>query len=216
LDALRATIADLGTLPEPAPTEQDSWALRAAIARARKPPVRRWQRMVVAAGSVAAVGIGIAAFVFSGGGSDRSFEALRNAAGAAAPAGGAAVPIYSSAENFTLQAAHEHLLEVSGKVTENQSRLAVPNPQGAPAATDSKEFAAMSASVPDATTRRQLDGCVAVVQRSTQELLTPSRYEVVTFEKKPAFFLIFSTTERFELWVVSRDRCDVLYFAQTA
>ena len=216
LDALKATIADLGTLPELAPTEQDSWALRSAIAQARK-PVRRWQRMVVAAGSVAAVGIAIAAFVFSGGGNaDKSLEALRNAGGQALTAGGTAVPIYTSSENFTLEAAHQHLLAVSGKVTNKDSRMVAPTAANESGSAADAQFDVLSAGAPSARVQSQIDRCVDVVTRSTQQLLTPFRYEVVTFEKKPAFFLIFSTTDRFELWVVGRDRCDVLYFAQAA
>src|SRR5918996_3844924 len=67
LDALRATIADLGELPEAVPTEQDSWALRSAISRARR-PARRWQRAAWAAGAVAAAAIAVVAIVQPGGG----------------------------------------------------------------------------------------------------------------------------------------------------
>lgn len=216
LDALRATIADLTALAEPAPTEQDSWALRSALARARK-PVRRWQRAAVAAGSVAAAAVAVLAFAISGGGgSSDSTQALnREAFGA----GTATVPILTSSENFSLAAAHNHLLEVSGKLPPGRTapfaaRSDATAKSGAPEA--AAQFGALDASAPSEAIRRQIDRCVNVVKRSTQELLTPFRYEIVTFESKPAFFLIFSTPERFELWVVTRDRCEVLYFAQTA
>src|SRR5919197_6434579 len=65
LDALRSTIADLATLPAVAPTEQDSWALRAAIASARAPS-KRWQRAAWAAGAVAAAAIAVVAVVRPG------------------------------------------------------------------------------------------------------------------------------------------------------
>jgi anti-sigma factor RsiW len=216
IDALRATLADLSALPEPVPTPQDSWALRSAIARARR-PARRWQRVAVAAGSLAAAVVAFAVFASSGGGGG-ALTASKDAAGPQRQAAGASVPVYTYAQDFSLQTAHAHLLEVSGKVpagaalgvstdaARSESRSG-PVPLNAPAA----EFAAeTSAFTP------QIDRCVNVVKRSTQVLLTPVRYEVVTFESKAAFFLIFSTPDRFELWVVTRNRCEVLYFAQTA
>src|SRR5688572_11658224 len=66
LDALRATIADLSLLPDEVPTERDSWALRSAIAKARR-PVGRWQRVAWSAGAVAAVAIAVVAIVRPGG-----------------------------------------------------------------------------------------------------------------------------------------------------
>jgi anti-sigma factor RsiW len=66
ISALRATISDLALLPEAAPTEQDSWALRSAISRARK-PLGRWQRVAWAAGAVAAAAIAVVAVVQPGG-----------------------------------------------------------------------------------------------------------------------------------------------------
>src|SRR5437660_8141806 len=59
LRALRATLADMRALPAPVPSEQEAWALRAAIAKARKRPATRYQRWAIAAGSVAAVAIAV-------------------------------------------------------------------------------------------------------------------------------------------------------------
>jgi hypothetical protein len=214
LAALRATLADLNELPEPVPTEQDSWALRSAIARARR-PVRRWQRAAVAAGSLAAAAVAVLAFTLTGGGGGGTLDASapqREAAGAVS------VPILASSENFTLQSAHAHLLEVSGKVAPGGARALAPGPasRGAAPLAEAAKETTYSAAIPDSSVQAQIDRCVEVVKRSTQVLLTPVRYEVVTFESKPAFFLFFATQDRFELWVVSRDRCQVLYFAQTA
>jgi hypothetical protein len=220
LDALRATVAALTELPEPVPTEQDSWALRSAIARARK-PVRRWQRAAVAAGSLAAAMVAVLAFALSGGGGG-GFRASQAPERSALGAGPAAVPVFTSSQNFSLQAAHTHLLEVSGKVPpgatrplSSDMRSSTSQPAAGGAAPEAQGFP-LDASAPNEKVKSQIDRCVNVVRRSTQVLLTPVRYEVVTFESKPAFFLIFSTQERFELWVVTRDRCEVLYFAQTA
>ncbi|TML77073.1 MAG: hypothetical protein E6G04_09365 [Actinobacteria bacterium] len=59
LRALRATLADMRALPSPAPSEQESWALRAAITKARKKPAERYRRWVIAASGVAAVAIAV-------------------------------------------------------------------------------------------------------------------------------------------------------------
>lgn len=219
LDALRATIADLATLPEPAPTEQDSWALRSAIARA-KTPSKRWQRVAWAAGTVAA---GVIAFVAITQGTSNKSGDLEAATGGR-NAAGSTVPITTLAGNLNPQAAQARLLAISGKVADARA----PQAQFAPSAAASdnrQEVANLSAGGaayavtpvdPAAAPNAALDRCAAVVKRTTQELLTPRAYELVTFESKPAFFLFFSTPDRIELWVVTRDRCEVLYFAQTA
>jgi hypothetical protein len=215
LDALRATITDLATLPEAAPSEQDSWALRSAISRA-KTPARRWQRAAWAAGTVAA---GVIAFVAithgaanKGGGDLEATTAGRNSAGST-------VQIHTLSGNLDAQAAQARLLVVSQKVPD----AGVAAPAAAPS--DSKQEAYnlsegrsfdQAALSPDQAPTAALDRCAASVTRTTQELLTPLAYELVTFESKPAFFLFFSTPDRVELWVVTRDRCEVLYFAQTA
>src|SRR5437016_10140266 len=59
LRALRATLADMRALPSPAPSEQEPWALRAAITKARKKPAERYRRWVIAASGVAAVAIAV-------------------------------------------------------------------------------------------------------------------------------------------------------------
>ena len=57
--ALRATLADMRALPSPVPSEQDQWALRSAIAKARRRPAERYRRWIVGAGSAAAVAAAI-------------------------------------------------------------------------------------------------------------------------------------------------------------
>lgn len=212
LDALRATVADLAELPEPVPTEQESWALRSAIARARR-PVRRWQRAAVAAGSLAAAVVAFGAFALSGGGGGGLTASDQRLTQGSGPG----VEVLNSTQNFTLEASHALLLEVSGKVAPGAA-LGVSKGAGRNAGSPEALSNTMAEFAPDSSGGHftaQIERCVTVVRRSTQELLTPFRYEVVTFESKPAFFLIFSTTERFELWVVTRDRCEVLYFAET-
>ena len=219
IDALRATLTDLKALPEPVPTEQDSWALRSAIARARKPS-KRWPRIAVAAGTAAAAVIAFAVFT----------HPSKSGSGTDALSGGAkadrAVPVYAIGSNFTPLCAQAHLLDVAGVVpgagTASCQKLPVQKafPGGGnqtpvePRAQAGAPLAATALSSGTAPVA-ELDRCAGIVKSSTQELLTPVRYEVVTFESKPAFFLFFSTTDRYELWVVTRDKCDVVFFFQT-
>jgi len=220
LDALKATVADLRTLPEPAPTEQDSWALRSAIARARRPS-KRWQRFALAAGTAAAAVIAIVAITHNGTGSIKNFDASARAPSPGAEFAGANVPVYSLTENFNPQSAQAHLLDVAGVVPGAQIPAAVPGPAGGKTPIPKAQTLAsgrayeFSSVARDRAPIADLNRCAAVVNASAQELVTPIRYELVTFESKPAYFLFFSTADRTELWVVTRARCDVLYFAQT-
>lgn len=218
LDALRATIADLSLLPDEAPTEQDSWALRSAIAAARR-PARRWQRVAWSAGAVAAAAIAVVAIVRPGGapsGGDLAFETTSGAA-----AGGSTSIIRYDAGAFTQASAHAKLLVISGKVTTNQV-TSVPAARGAagPSTTaDAQTYGEAlksGSTVSPEDTARQIGRCVDEIQRSTQEYLSPVEYDVATYESKPAFLLFFQVAGRYELWVVGRPSCETLYFAQAA
>jgi len=217
LDALRATIAGLATLPEPVPSEQDSWAIRSAISRSRA-PAKRWQRAAWGAGAVAAGVVAFIAFTHPpatkvGGGLEASAKRPRTTAADN-------VTINTVAGNFNPQSATARLLYVSKKVPD----ASIPEPYTAKDVTPRQQAAPVSGGQPfnaealssEKVPTDAIDRCVAAVTRSATEALTPLQYELVTFEKKPAFFLFFSTPERVELWVVTRDRCEVLYFAQTA
>jgi putative zinc finger protein len=222
LDALRATMTDLATLPEATPTAQDSWAIRSAIARSRT-PAKRWQRAAWAAGTVAAGLIAFVAITHAGGNGSGALNATAPNDSAALEGAATNVPVTTVAGNFDPQSAQARLLAVSGKVPPAAFPLTAGSPAGTPGS--------RSAVVPDATkgaafdansvpAERQptaaLDRCVRTVTRSTKQALTPLRYELVTFEKKPAFFLFFSTPDRVELWVMTRSTCEVLYFAETS
>src|SRR2546425_4804532 len=123
IDALRATVADLAALPDPVPSEQDSWALRAAIASARKPS-KRWRRVAMAAGTAAAAVIAVVVFTHTGRGGGAS--ALN-----AGPKTRAPVPVYSISANFSPLCAQAHLLDVAGVVpgAGTESCRSLPAPQ---------------------------------------------------------------------------------------
>lgn len=220
LAGLRAVLADLKELPEPAPTPQDSWALRAAIRRARS-PMRRWQRVSWAAGAVAAAAIAFVVMTVPGDGSrdleNTSTQALSG------------VPLFQTGENLTAADAQARLLDVAGIV---QRDAAAPSAALAGPTTEafSKDSAGSGASIAtpgpnaysaevyatadDSAVRAAIERCVEVVRSSTQEFLEPIRFDLATFEDKPAFLLFFRTGDRYELWVTSREKCDILYFSQ--
>ena len=228
LTALRATVSDLKTLPEPEPSEQDSWALRAAIARARK-PTKAWQRILFASGAVAAALVAIIALTHQG--------SKSAGGGALASAPEHAVALYSDSQNFNALGAHNYFLSLIGVTSPTglEFSAASPAPRSAPnqappltanggggnqkAQIVGTYDSALSSTIPiDTTTQRQLDRCVRIVRGQSQELLTPFRYETSSYNSTPAFFLIFKSPRRYEFWVMSRATdhlCDVLYFAQS-
>ena len=217
LDALRATVTDLKELPEVEPTEQDRWALRSALSRARTPS-KRWQRTAWAAGAVAAAAIAVVAIVRPGGGSDQLATRALNAEGAQAGGSAAALIIYD-AGSFNAGSAQAKLLVLSGKAGEGQTRnagpLSAPVAEGAPSPAAAYDTSNKYAVTTDST--KAIDRCVAEVKKSTQEFLRPVEYDVGTFESKPAFLLFFQTSSRYELWVVDQTpKCNVLFFAQAA
>ena len=216
LTALQATIADLKLLPEPVPSPQDSWTLRAAIRRARS-PMRKWQRLGWAAGAVAAAAIAVFAFTLPGDNAPQDL-ALSTAEGASA------VPVFQSGDNLQAVDAQARLLEVAGISAGRTDNAAAPDAAplagGSSAETTSSKvvtpqremaFDSYSATSED---RAAIERCVDVARSSTQEFLEPLRYEIATFESKPAYLLYFRTGDRYELWVMARPSCDVLYFSQ--
>ena len=214
LDALRATVADLKTLPVPEPTPQDSWALRSAITKARR-PLRRWQRVAMASAGVAAAAVTTLAIAIGPGGAGGGLTASRE--DAARAVAGASVS-YLEGGNYDAVAANARLLQLRGIVQGG----AAPAAQGSGSAT---AFAYDAASTAEGAQQSRLlaafdapveaiQRCVDVVQSSATTYLEPVEYEVATFDSKPAFLLFFRTTDHYELWVMARADCAVLYFGQ--
>ncbi|MGH2795449.1 MAG: anti-sigma factor family protein [Actinomycetota bacterium] len=214
LVALQATIADLKALPEVAPTPQDSWALRAAIRRARS-PMRKWQRISYAAGAVAAAAIAFVVMTLPGDNGGRGTALQAESA--------SAVPVFQSGQNLQPVDAQARLLSLAG-VTTQRDAISAPVPAaggvtegtttdtaGKVVAPQPESYSAYAATPDD---RAAIERCVMVARESTQEFLEPLRYEIATFESKPAYLLYFRSGERYELWVVQRSDCEVLYFSQ--
>ena len=222
LRALRATLADMRALPSPVPSEQESWALRSAINKARKRPAARYRRWTVAAGSVAAVAATIVVFAVNNptksslgtGAQDRT----------AAPAHAAASLIEVDPTNYTRKSAPQLMTGVA---------LAAPSATPMPSAgqfSSGAEGAGSSAGAltPQKAAETNLTDArrasyLSAIQRCERQVLpannsnlTPLRYIVGTFESTPAFFLMYSVTSgsesKLELWVVQRSDCYIRFF----
>lgn len=107
LDALRATAREVRALEDPVPSEQDSWALRAAVARARRRAEQpRSVQFAMAASGAAAVLITLVFAVSQFGASDRQ-AALAPEAGTEGLTG---PDVVVTKENFNERSARSLLL----------------------------------------------------------------------------------------------------------
>jgi len=225
LDAIRVTVADLATLPIPEPTPQDSWALRSAIRRERR-PVRRWQRLAIAAGGVAAAAVATLAIALGPGSAGDSTGGTAALGGQRAfdksAVAGSAGPAILQAGNYDQQTAHAELLSVARLISPGSAPSEAAGAGTSTVAPNSFVYSASteSSAQPPTTLARErapveaIEHCADVVRSSSHAYLEPVQYEVATYENKPAFLLFFYTQERYELWVMQRSDCAVLYFAQ--
>jgi anti-sigma factor RsiW len=208
LDALRATLSDLRSLSEPEMPEQDSWALRGAVARARKRP-ERLARWTVAGGGVAATVAAI--LMFTGGGApDR----------AALTAGGAEMSLQAAShfvvqdKNYSEKAAAKLLAmpRVTSAMTSvagaSGAGMAAPQAKSGPGSMDS----AARPTAPNYTAA--IARCDAQIRASAKNTTTLEQAIVARYRGERAFLLIYSAADRSELWVVARDTCEVRYFKQ--
>jgi hypothetical protein len=123
----------------------------------------------------------------------------------------------SSATNYDAASAQARLLSVSGIATDSTFA----GPPATPAAPRSQSAYSTSTggstesrTSPQESESQELERCVATVSSTTQEQLIPLQFEAATFDGRSAFLLFFRTQDRYELWVVARPACEVLYFAQ--
>ena len=210
--AIRATLADMRALPTPAPSDQDSWRVRAAITKARKRPAKRYSAWVAAA-SVAAGVIALVA-ITNGRTANSTFShtgtsvIAGGAEGARAPAAAPSVEILDG--DFSSSSA-AHLFAFS-----------TPAPAAATAATPSPKSETGSVA---GVTNGPTDTYAALVTNYTSQIRTceskifsrsskptPYRYVVATYEKTPAFFLVYALGDKLEMYVVQRKDCYIRLF----
>lgn len=214
LNALRATVTEMRSLGEPVPSEQDSWALRAAIARERRGQSRR-ARLPVAIGGVAAAIIAFAAFTMRGPTENSGLESAKLALGATPP-------ILLQDQNYDATSARSLLAGGSarllgGSEADSAGTTGAPAPaQALPVSPDSG-----SASTTRGTGGDNAEGDTGRIPKCEKAIFPEGvpqavSYIAARFDGRAAYLLIYALPDpaRLELWVVAQNSCEVLFFAQ--
>jgi anti-sigma factor RsiW len=224
LRALRATVAEMRALPAPVPSEQESWALRAAITKARKRPATLYGRWTVAVGGVAAIAITVVALANIGHKNPTVFGETASGSGAAPKsalaADSAASLIEIDGTNYTHASASQLLNaptpQAAPMAPSATSPTAVAGRLGAPGAASHTSNGAPITDAQRAAYLTAIQGCEKQVLPNTTSILTPLRYIVGTYERTPVFFLIYQVPSgsetKIELWVVQRADCYIRFF----
>ena len=229
LRGLRATLADMRAMPAPVTSEQESWALRSAINKARKRPAKRYRQWVTAVGAVAAV-FGLIVVLAN----TKTASSTFSHTGAEVEAGGEAPRsaqdtslIEIDPANYTRDSALQLLLTPTIPAPAVASPTAgasvSPNTQGGiTSGTGGSSGAHFGPTVNAPIQTKQLESYLTAIHGCEQQSLppatnrTPLRYIVGTFESTPAFFLIYSvpagSETKLELWVVQRKDCYIRFF----
>jgi len=216
---LRATVADMRALPSPALSEQDQWALRSAISKARRRPAERYRRWVVGAGSAAAVAAAIVG-VLSLNHNKANTTSGRASSEVHAPALGAPsaqVPIQVDQTNYNSSTARSLLLSTSNVYFAPAQPQAAPTTKTAQAGTSSTLDSTISAPLADQSRYGpQIATCERDIFSSGSGGARAIAYVVGRYESTPAFFLIYSVvvggkTEK-EMWVVRQSDCYIRLF----
>jgi anti-sigma factor RsiW len=229
--ALRTTVADMRALPAPFPSEQESWALRAAISKARKRPAVRYGRWTVAAGSVAAVAIAVVALANIGHKPSETFGQTTPEVSpqSAAGADSAASLIEIDPTNYTKMSASLLVTRgpavAPGAATAPLAATPSPGTTGASGGTSGVGGSGSTSMQKNAygPNDAQRTAYISAIRRCEQQVLpnttstlTPLRYIVGTYEGTPAFFLLYSVPAggetKLELWVVQRTDCYIRLF----
>jgi len=220
MTALRATVADLHELPSPEPSGQVSWALRSAVARARKAPAKRYQRWVMAAGSVAAVAIAIVVITQN---NSPKKATVTNALQAPAAAAQASLVSVEN-QNFDETSASDLLSPPStfGADTAVNGTSAGGSESQQKSATSLGGTPAPASQYAPAS-EAQLDAYLQKIQSCEQQLFandttvrTAVRYVVARFKNTPSYLLVYTvgsgSNAKTELWIVQQKDCFVRYY----
>jgi hypothetical protein len=211
LDALRATVTELRALEDPIPSAQDSWALRGVVARARSDRSRTGRWTVAAAGVAASVIAIVALVLNSGGGGGNVRSRLPGVTEAARDQTASAAVQILAGGTYTAKTVRSELL---GGDLQPASKGDVTAPQ---AASGTRGFSNQNVS-------QQIARCETLTFKGETTTRRALRYVVGDWSDKgrttPAFFLIYDVPaakpDHAELWVVNRETCVTLYFAQAA
>ena len=224
LRGLRATLADMRAMPAPVPSEQESWALRSAINKARKRPAKRYRQWVTAVGAVAAV-FGLIVVLANTKTASSTFSHTGTEVAPAIPAPGQAQDlslIQVDPTNYTRATAPQLIAAPATFLSPTYGNQT--SPSAAPTAVNGTTAGSGGAASRhnSALQAKQLASYLSAIQGCEQQSLppatnrTPLRYVVGTFESTPAFFLIYSvpagSETKLELWVVQRKDCFIRFF----
>ena len=219
LRGLRATVADMRALPSPVPSEQDLWALRSAISKARRRPAARYRRFVGAASGVAAVGIVIAVLSVIGHTTSSTFgrtsTGVYNQKQLAPQAAGSPPAILTDATNYNSTSA-KSLLSSFGYAIPQAGPVEAASPpsttHGVANGSESQTFS----SADKATFGSQIATCERDIFSSGSGGARALAYIVGRYESTPAFFLIYSVVvsgkTKTEMWVVRQSDCYIRLF----
>lgn len=228
LDALRATLSELGDLSaeRPEPSEQETWALRMSIDRARRgraeTAARGIARFAPAIAAAAAALVAVVAVV----------GRPHDGGGLAAGADKGAQRTVAAEDPLALQIIDSGLAYDQASVALRLDSLAFPTvaatapltapgtgagaPGTAPGGTAPPlppEVDSYAASSLDANVLEAIEACAAKARAGKNDL-EPILYEVATFRGQRAYLIAFRAPDHYEMWVFSREGCDTLYFRQ--
>ncbi|HEX9711850.1 MAG TPA: zf-HC2 domain-containing protein [Actinomycetota bacterium] len=223
LAALRATAGDLRLLAEAEPTPQDAWALRSAIARARRAQRGpRWARVAMASSaSAAALALIVGSVVFLGGSGDddRFAQTGVEISGPSSLAFGVEVldEAFDQTSARGLFPTRDPAVAAEAAPGDGSGRDdAAQFSGGAPAAQQDLR----SADADLNAHRVRIEACESALFGDDEGVeRTPQRYIVARYNQVDAYFLLYllPSEERYELWVIARADCDnVLLFEQRA
>jgi len=224
LRGLRATVADMRSLPAPVPSEQDLWALRSAIAKARRGPAERYRRWVVGAGGAAAVAAAIVGVLILNHNTTNSTFGKTNQSShlAAAPSSSTRPSIEIDPANYNATTARQLLVSLRDTFGVPQAFApAAPaisgGAQGGGGTTTITNGATKAASSADQRTYApQIATCERDVFSRGSGGARALAYIVGRYESTPAFFLIYSVVvsgkTKTEMWVVQQSNCYIRLF----
>lgn len=216
LRGLRATVADMRALPSPAPSEQDLWALRSAISKARRGPAERYRRWVVGVGSAAAVAAAIVGVLSLNHNKINTTSANQKTGEAAIPSAVTAPPPnflidetnYNSTSARSLLVSFHDGVPTFAAAGPNQGGTTVPSPRTA-------EQKSLSSTDQTAFSSR-IGACEREVFSHGSGGARAIAYIIGRYESTPVFFLIYSVSvsgkTKTEMWVVQQSNCYIRLF----
>jgi anti-sigma factor RsiW len=222
LRGLRATVADMRALPSPTPSEQDLWALRSAIAKARRTPAERYRRWVIGAGGAAAVAAAIVGVLVLN-------HNTMNKPGTDLAKGAAAVPSASSQPRIEIDPVNYDAISAGQLLVSVREAFDAPQAYApaAPAVSGSAQAGGATTATSNGPTRavssadqsayaQKIAACERDVFSRGSGGARAIAYVVGRYESTPAFFLIYSVVVRgqtkTEMWVVQQSNCYIRLF----